>query len=471
MICYGRSVPSIADQLYGKDDSLTQEQKTEKAQKVYDGVLNAFSNLRSFIISSEKFVKEHGYVETILGRRRHIPEMLLPEFEFYPKDDYVNPYIDPLDPDTLLQSNTIPYEMREALLRELMSCKYYGQIVKKTKELDKQHIKVVNNRHKITEASRQVQNSIIQGCLGPDVMIKTKAHGDEKISNVASSNCSVTIWDGEQWSSGLVVPSGKKQKCVIRFKDGNSLICSPDHKFLCVDINNDRQFISCQEMSKLKSVSVVSEKHKQGYVCVDYIDITDEYIYMYDVCNTDNGVFVADGLITHNSAADQTKLAMLVLFNNEDWKRIGGRLLVPVHDELIAEVPMEYAEEGGKILSSCMIQAANFLPFDSKCDVTTTLRWYGLEYPCKYKKPDRIDTQDPEEIKWIQYQLVEMEYILPVIVEGDEKARGDASLGINGKISDDYYKAIDDYIGTRSITKDNFIETIEHEVLYSEVKR
>ena len=66
MINYGRSVVTIADQLFGTNDDMTQDEKIAAAQKVYDSVLNAFPNLRTFMLSSEKHVKEYGYTETIL---------------------------------------------------------------------------------------------------------------------------------------------------------------------------------------------------------------------------------------------------------------------------------------------------------------------------------------------------------------------------------------------------------------------
>lgn len=108
--------------------------------------------------------------------------------------------------------------------------------------------------------------------------------------------------------------------------------------------------------------------------------------------------------IIQGSAADLTKLAMLKVENDEEWKRLGGRILVPVHDELIAEVPIENWKEGGERLSQLMCEAANFLPFSIKCDVTTTYRWYGLEYPCPYKQPESIQNlADESEINWVLY--------------------------------------------------------------------
>lgn len=332
-ICYGRSVPSIAEQLFGTNDSMSEEQKVKEAQKVYDSVLNAFPNLRSAMFNAQKSARDRGYVETILGRRRHIPDMQLPEFEFVPLSGYVNPDIDPLDPSTLTNKDKIPKRVVDKLYEEFSGYKYFGQIAKRTRELyEEEHIKVINNRPKITEATRQCLNSIIQG-----------------------------------------------------------------------------------------------------------------------------------------SAAEQTKLAMLMLENNEEWRRIGGRLILPVHDELIAEVPIDNWKKGGELLSKIMCDAASFLPFPSKCDVTTTIRWYGLEYPCPYSKPTSVDTDQEDEVKWIQYHLVDLEYSLPVFKEADgSKPKGDAASGVNGKITDEYKHAIQDYLNRYKLQPDEFINHIENKVIKGE---
>lgn len=327
-ITYGRSVMTIGEQLFGKNKNMTEEDKTKKAQAVYDSVLNAFPNLRKLMINSQNQAKKHGYVETILGRRRHIPDMQLPEFEFKPMEGYMNPDIDPLDISTLDNKEEIPQRLIDELDREFKSYKYYGQIVKRTKELYEQKIKVVNNYRKITEASRKCTNSIIQG-----------------------------------------------------------------------------------------------------------------------------------------SAAELTKIAILKLESDERWKSIGGRLLVPVHDELICEVPIDKVEEGKKLVSEIMIEAGSFLPFKLKCDVEVTHRWYGLSYPCKYVKPNSLDTVEPEEIKWIQYHLFECQYDLPIHKElGD--LRGDAALGVDGVVSEELDTYIEDYINRYSISKEEFLDHIEHKVKY-----
>lgn len=308
---------------------MTDEEKVKSAQTVYDAVMKNFPAIEAAMNNAQGQARKCGYTETILGRRRHLPDMQLPEFEFVAMPGYINPDIDPLDPTTLKNKSDIPERIVKSLQKEFKGYKYFGQIVKRTKQLKDEKIKVINNRPKINDAKRQCLNGIIQG-----------------------------------------------------------------------------------------------------------------------------------------SAADMTKMAILNLENDEEWKSIGGRLLVPVHDELVCEVPIENMERGAEILSERMIDAASFLPFGMKCDIETTLRWYGLEYPCPYPKATSLDTNNIEEIKWLQYHLIEMEYLLPVIPDENGEARGNAAKGVSGVRTDEMESAIVDYIGRWKITQDEFIDHIERKVVY-----
>jgi len=104
----------------------------------------------------------------------------------------------------------------------------------------------------------------------------------------------------------------------------------------------------------------------------------------------DNSNFVARAMrqavntIIQGSSADMSKLAMVMCYESEELKRLGFRLLFPVHDEIIAEAPKENAKRCGELLSQMMIKAANTLcpdvPF--KCDVEYSFNWSGdsLDY-------------------------------------------------------------------------------------------
>lgn len=330
-ITYGRSTVTIGEQLFGDNPNMSDEDKTKEAQNIYDSVLKAFPDLKDFMDSCQASVRKKGYTETILGRRRHIPDMQLPRFEFKALPGYVNPDVDPLDMSTLENRSDIPERIVKQLEKEFNGYKYFGQVARRTKELYAEHIKVINNTRKITDATRQCVNGVVQG-----------------------------------------------------------------------------------------------------------------------------------------SAADLTKMAILNLESNERWKEIGGRLLIPVHDELICEVPMEYLEEGREILKNSMEGAGDFLPFQIRCDVETTLRWYGLSYPCEYTKPEvefnhnDMSNMSEDNIKWIQYHLTEEEYQLPKFPDKDGNAPiGDAAKGVNGEISEEMIKYIEDYEKWYKIDDKSFINHIE----------
>ena len=99
---------------------------------------------------------------------------------------------------------------------------------------------------------------------------------------------------------------------------------------------------------------------------------------------TDNGGKIADATRQcvnsriQGSAADLTKLAMIKLNNNQRLKELGFRLLIPVHDEVIAECPEENVKECSKLLAEVMSKAAEeILKMPIKCDVEITKQWYG----------------------------------------------------------------------------------------------
>ena len=78
------------------------------------------------------------------------------------------------------------------------------------------------------------------------------------------------------------------------------------------------------------------------------------------------------------SAADMSKLAMILVGNDARLKELGFRLLIPVHDELIAECPeenmLECKERFAKLMS---IAAGSKLTIPINCDVEVTRAWYG----------------------------------------------------------------------------------------------
>ena len=201
-------------------------------------------------------------------------------------------------------------------------------------------------------ALRQAGNAVIQGCLGGDTLIQTKEFGIVKIKDVAGKR--LHVWDGTSWALGDITYSGKKQKCIVTFSTGQEFVCSPIHKFLISSANGDKNFIECCDLkfgdavvyNKRSSLTVKGYKWHDSTdlnLTVKSVAITDEYIDMYDVCNTDNGYYVADGVITHNTAADIFKISVARNFMYIRENHLQGLLLIinMIHDEQLFEVNVQ----------------------------------------------------------------------------------------------------------------------------------
>src|SRR5699024_4357367 len=101
------------------------------------------------------------------------------------------------------------------------------------------------------------------------------------------------------------------QKCIITLENNKKFICSPIHKFSVIDYNsnisevsNNRKFVECKDLIPGISIECnvnsdlrvgTKETNVPGVVTsyfsikVESMEITEEYIDMYDVCNTDDG--------------------------------------------------------------------------------------------------------------------------------------------------------------------------------------
>lgn len=232
-VCYGKGVPAIAEDL---------GVPRKKAQEIYDKVMVSFPGLKQFMEDSENMARDYGFVTTVWGRKRRLPNMQLEPYEFtyiggVPKD------FDPLFDDED-EFDDGPLEVDEA-----------------TKQ---RYINVLNRTY------------------------------------------------------------SRKEKEVIKAKAKNEGILIKDNG---------------------------------GYIAEATRQCVNSRI--------------------QGSAADQTKLAMILVGNDKKLKELGFKLLLAVHDELIGECPRENAKEVAERFSLLMIEAAKDLVVPSKCDVEITDCWYG----------------------------------------------------------------------------------------------
>ena len=150
-VLYGRGVNSIAEQL---------KCTPEKAQAIKDSVFKGFPAIKKFEDESLDMAYETGYVTTVCGRKRRLPDLQLDEYEFKWKNG-VAPTIDVLDFDDEAETE-IPERTIRKYLTQLHKCKF-GEKKKIFEKANEEGIRIVDNGGKIADASRQCVNARIQG--------------------------------------------------------------------------------------------------------------------------------------------------------------------------------------------------------------------------------------------------------------------------------------------------------------------
>lgn len=114
--------------------------------------------------------------------------------------------------------------------------------------------------------------------------------------------------------------------------------------------------------------------------------IIDDAEKKYKVKISDNSGFIAKAerqvlnARVQGSSADMTKKAIVSIFKNKRLRDLGFKLVVPIHDEILAMCPLAYAKECKELFVYEMEHAAvDKVPFDIKVDPVCSFEWYGKE--------------------------------------------------------------------------------------------
>jgi len=171
-IMYERQANTIADQL-----KITKK----KAQGIIDKFYKTFPKIKIFRDEAIQHAIDYGYVTMLLGRKRRLPDMQLPKYSFKYISEGSN--FDPLagldeefieDSSKEVDEDTI--DSYYTILNKAWGYNQRRAIIEKARE---EGIEIIDNSIKISEAIRQVVNSIIQGSAGvmtKNAMAKYKAH-------------------------------------------------------------------------------------------------------------------------------------------------------------------------------------------------------------------------------------------------------------------------------------------------------
>ena len=143
-IMYGRGEKSIAEQLGCE---------IEEARTIKQNVYIAFPRIKVFEEESANMVKDHGYVTTLWGRKRRLPNYNLPPYEyFYYKSD-----------DTVDLKSVVPDSYKNKYDAKLAKATFKTKpdVIEEAKIKDR--IAIIDNTSKIAAAQRQIINSRVQG--------------------------------------------------------------------------------------------------------------------------------------------------------------------------------------------------------------------------------------------------------------------------------------------------------------------
>ena len=154
-IMYGRSAAGIAEQL-----NISVQQANEIIYDFY----GAFPTVKDWTDKTIEKGKKCGFVQTVWGRKRRLPDLRLPEFKLYPLKGYTQ-VEDVLDFDSMdsLEGDGISDSDYNYFMNKLLKCRGYKQKLEVENEAKRRCIGVIDNGGKIADAQRQAVNSIIQG--------------------------------------------------------------------------------------------------------------------------------------------------------------------------------------------------------------------------------------------------------------------------------------------------------------------
>lgn len=151
-IMYQMSVPGLSEQI-----NVTHEE----AQKIIDDFYNGFPKVKDWVNDTKKSAQQLGYVEDLWGRRRRLPELLLPKYNVSLKGA-LNIDFNPLLHSKCIYNPTTNSKI--ALYQDKLSKAKSFKEVNQIKESAKaDNIVIVDNSGKISAALRQCVNARIQG--------------------------------------------------------------------------------------------------------------------------------------------------------------------------------------------------------------------------------------------------------------------------------------------------------------------
>lgn len=153
-LLYGRGAASIGKQI---------NKSRDEAQEIIDEFFKAFPSVKNWIDRTITSAHQTGYVEDIAGRRRRLPDILLPKYDIKPLDSAkgekrFNPFLICKDSMDTSVTNLI-----KKYSKKCEKIKYRKDYELLKEEARKEGIEISSNTGFIAQAERQAINSRVQG--------------------------------------------------------------------------------------------------------------------------------------------------------------------------------------------------------------------------------------------------------------------------------------------------------------------
>lgn len=151
-LIYGRGVSSICQQINESRAAKGQPTITkEDAQTLIDNIYASFPRLKAWMDETHDFVHKKGYIDDVFGRRRRLPDAMLPRYTIIDKEDgEFNPLLGCSN-----RINNEKINKYKKLLEEVKWKKEYDRI---KLEALKEGVEIHDNQGYIAQAERQSVN-------------------------------------------------------------------------------------------------------------------------------------------------------------------------------------------------------------------------------------------------------------------------------------------------------------------------
>lgn len=262
-IMYGRGAPSIAEQIHST---------VEEAQQIINDFYKQFPKVKEWTEKTEKDAKVTGYVEDLWGRRRRLPDILLPKYTV--KSTKTSTEFNPIL-YTLGKVNNSSAALVESYKKKLSKVKSRNDYQKIQQEAERDGIYIVDNGAFISQAERQCVNARIQG--GAASMTKVcmrKVFDDEELNRLGAKlvlqihdevivECPKQNAEAVMSRLTYVMKTSVADKVQVPFKcDGYIVNCWYEDDFGDI-LKQELQKLIQSGTSKEESFSKLLEKHSE----------------------------------------------------------------------------------------------------------------------------------------------------------------------------------------------------------------